>query len=128
MKGRGISPGRGEGEALVSPLPLSFYGGVDAKTGLVIEKGHPLEGRCVAGRVLVFPGGKGSTVGSYVIYGLKKNGCAPAAIVNRETETIVATGVILADIPCVDGIDVQALRDGERLRVDGDLGTVERVP
>jgi len=128
VKGRGICPGRGEGEALVSPAPLSFYGGVDARTGVVIEKGHPLEGRCVAGRVLVFPSGKGSTVGSYVIYGLKKNGCAPAAIVNLQTETIVATGVILADIPCVDGIDVALLKDGERLRVDGDLGTVERSP
>jgi hypothetical protein len=128
MKGRSICAGRAEGAALVSTAPMSFYGGVDARTGMVIEKGHPLEGRCVKDRILVFPNGKGSTVGSYVIYGLKKNGVAPAAIVNRETETIVATGAILADIPCVDGIAVEELKDGELLVVDGEAGTVERMP
>ncbi len=126
MKGRIINPGKAEGEALVSSEPIGFLGGVDPKTGEVIEKGHPLEGRNVKGRVLVFPTGKGSTVGSYVIYGLKKNGAAPAAIVNRETETIVATGAILADIPCVDGIDVEKIRTGDTVKVDGD--TVEVSP
>lgn len=120
MKGRIINPGKAEGEALVSAEPIGFLGGVDPKTGEVIEKGHPLEGRSVRGKVLVFPTGKGSTVGSYVIYGLKKNGAAPAAIVNLETETIVATGVILADIPCVDGIEVASIRTGDRVRIDGE--------
>lgn len=127
MKGRCINPGRAQGEALVSAVPVSFYGGVDPRTGVVIEKGHPLEGRCVTGRVLVFPCGKGSTVGSYVLYGLGRNGVAPAAIVNRETETIVATGAILADIPCVDGIDLAGIKDGEQLRVDAGEGTVEHA-
>ncbi len=127
MKGRTISPGRGEGIALVSPEPIGFYGGIDAKTGIVIEKGHPLEGECVKGRILVFPCGKGSTVGSYVIYGLKMNGVAPEAIVNRETETIVATGAILAGIPCVDGIDIKHISTGDRVLVDADAGTVEVI-
>jgi len=126
MKGRTISPGRAEGDALVSSAPIGFYGGVDAKTGEVIEKGHELEGENVAGRVLVFPRGKGSTVGSYVIYGLKTNGVAPAAIVNQETETIVATGAILAGIPCLDGIDLSGLKTGDRLVVDADAGTLEK--
>jgi hypothetical protein len=73
----------------------------------------------------VFPHGKGSTVGSYVIYGLKKNGVAPAAIVNKETETIVATGVILAGIPCVDGIDIERIKSGDILVVDADNAIVE---
>ncbi len=102
LKGRTISPGKVEGESLVSKEPIGFYGGVDAKTGLFIEKGHELEGKSVKGKILVFPCGKGSTVGSYVIYGLAKNNQAPLAIVNKETETIVATGVILAGVPCVD--------------------------
>jgi len=127
MKGRGISPGKVTGQALVSKEPMSFYGGVDPKTGIVLEKGHPLEGACVKDRILVFPCGKGSTVGSYVLYGLAKNGVAPRAIVNRETETIVATGAILGGIPCVDRVDVSGLRDGEALTVDGEAGTVERV-
>jgi len=125
MRGRSISPGKTRGEALVSREPIGFYGGVDPKTGVVIEKGHELEGKCVRGKILVFPQGKGSTVGSYVIYGLKKNGVAPAAVVNKETETIVATGVILAGIPCVDGIDIERIKTGDKLTVDADNGTVE---
>ena len=125
MKGRMISPGKTEGIAIVSEEPIGFYGGIDAKTGIVIEKGHPLEGKCVTGKILVFPCGKGSTVGSYVIYGLQKNGVAPKGIVNKETETIVATGVILAGIPCVDQIDIDKIKDGDTVLLDADNGSVE---
>jgi len=125
FKGRCINPGRAEAEALVSKEPIGFYGGVDPKTGLFIEKGHELEGRSVTGKILVFPKGKGSTVGSYVIYGLSSNNVGPAAIVNQETETIVATGVILAGVPCIDGIPTDRIKTGDRLRVDADAGTVE---
>ncbi|HDM22400.1 MAG: DUF126 domain-containing protein [Methanomicrobia archaeon] len=127
MKGRMISPGKVEGEAIVSSEPIGFYGGIDAKTGIVIEKGHELEGKCVKDKILVFPYGKGSTVGSYVIYGLKMNGVAPKAIINKETETIVATGVILAGIPCVDKIDIENIKTGDKLRVDADNGIVEKL-
>jgi len=125
FQGRSINPGKAEGEALVSKEPIGFYGGVDPKTGLFIEKGHELEGKSIKGKVLVFPKGKGSTVGSYVLYGLRSNKAAPLAIVNSETETIVATGAILADIPCVDHVPVEKLRTGDRLRVDAGAGTVE---
>ncbi|MCG2826416.1 MAG: DUF126 domain-containing protein [Thermoplasmatales archaeon] len=125
MKGRTIYPGKTEGEAIVSKTPIGFYGGIDASTGIVIEKGHELEGKCVKDKILVFPNGKGSTVGSYVIYGLKKNGVAPKAIVNKETETIVATGVILAGIPCVDKINIGEIKNGDKLFVDAGEGVVE---
>ena len=124
LRGRRISPGKVEGECIVSKEPIGFYGGVDAKTGLFIEKGHELEGKSVKGKILVFPCGKGSTVGSYVIYGLAKNKQAPLAIVNRETETIVATGVILAGVPCVDHIPVEKISNGDHLIVDATSGTV----
>jgi len=127
LQGRTISPGRVEGEALVSKEPIGFYGGIDAKTGLFIEKGHELEGKSVKGRILVFPCGKGSTVGSYVIYGLAKNNQAPLAIVNKETETIVATGVILAGVPCVDKIAVERISTGDQVTVDATAGTVTVV-
>jgi hypothetical protein len=129
MEGRTIADGVAEGEALVSTEPISFYGAVDTETGEFIEEGHQLEGENVAGKVLVFPRGKGSTVGSYVLYGLAKEGTAPAAIVNHETETIVATGAILGDIPCVDGIDgaTATFQDGDRIRVDATAGTVTVV-
>ncbi len=118
MKGRTISPGKVEGVAIVSSEPIGFYGGIDAKTGIVIEKNHPLEGQSVKDKILVFPCGKGSTVGSYVIYGLRKNCVAPLGIVNKETETIVATGVILAGIPCIDKIDISKIKTGDRLILD----------
>ncbi len=125
MKGRTISPGKAEGEAIVSSEPIGFYGGIDIKTGIVIEKGHPLEGKSVKDKILVFPCGKGSTVGSYVIYGIKKNGVAPAGIINKETETIVATGVILAGIPCVDQIDIDKIKMGDKISIDADNASVE---
>jgi predicted aconitase with swiveling domain len=125
--GRMISPGKAEAEAIVSIEPIGFYGGIDPKTGIVIEKGHPLEGQSVTGKVLVFPCGKGSTVGSYVIYGLEKNGVGPVAIVNEETETIVATGAILAGVPCVDKIDISQFKTGDRIKVDAEKGVAEKV-
>jgi len=125
MKGRCICPGKAEGKALVSAQPVSFYGGVDPKTGIFIEKGHELEGKCLKGMILVFPSAKGSTVGSYIIYGLMKNKVAPKAIINNETETIVATGAILANIPCVDRIDVSGFKTGQVVMVDAEKGEVE---
>lgn len=125
MKGRIISPGKAEGEAIVTSEPIGFYGGIDIKTGIVIEKGHPLEGKKVTNKILVFPCGKGSTVGSYVIYGLKKNNVAPAGIINKETETIVATGVILAGIPCIDQVDINQIKDGTKILLDANKGVVE---
>ena len=126
MKGRMISPGKIEGEAIVSTEPIGFYGGIDINTGIVIEKGHMLEGQSVKDKVLVFPNGKGSTVGSYVIYGIAKNKVGPKAIVNKETETIVATGAILAGIPCVDKIDIDQIKTGDMLMVNADEGMVEK--
>ena len=120
MIGRMISPGKTKGVAIVSDEPIGFYGGIDSNTGIVIEKGHSLEGKCVKDKILVFPCGKGSTVGSYVIYGLKKNGVAPKGIINEETETIVATGVILAGIPCIDKINIKKIKNGDELFLDAD--------
>jgi len=127
LQGRSICPGRAGGEALVTHMPISFYGGVDPESGVVVEPGHELEGLSLAGRVLVFPSGKGSTVGSYVIYRLKRAGLAPAAIVNAECEPITAVGCIIAEIPCVDHIPLDRLHTGQRLVVDGEAGSVEIV-
>ena len=124
MKGRMISPGQVEGVAIVSDEPIGFYGGIDMKTGIIIDKSHPLEGESVRDKILVFPNGKGSTVGSYVIYGLAKNGVGPKGIINKETETIVATGVILAGIPCVDQIDISSIKTGDQLMLNADEAEV----
>ncbi len=125
LTGRKISPGSATGVALVTSMGISFYGGVDPETGCVVEKGHELEGQSIAGRVLVFPTGKGSTVGSYTLYRLKKAGLAPAAIVNTEAETITAVGCIISDIPCVDHIPIEKLRTGMQVSVNSESGVVE---
>ena len=125
LLGRTISPGRAEGEALVTREPISFYGGVDPTTGTIIDPAHELHGQCVKGKVLVFPHGRGSTVGAYVIYALKRNGVAPAAIVNEWTEPIVASGAILAEIPCVDKIDIGKIKTGDWVIVDADSAVIE---
>lgn len=124
MKGKIIYPGKVKGKAIVSPEPIGFYGGVDVKTGEIVESGHPLEGRSIKGKILVFPHGKGSTVGSYIIYGLKKLGNAPLAIVTKNIDTVTAVGVIISEIPCIDGVDIKKIRDRDIIEVDAEKGEV----
>jgi hypothetical protein len=121
IRGRPISSGKAEGEVLVIEDAFSFLGGVDASTGEL--KVSP--GGNVAGKVLVFPRGKGSTVGSFVMYDLKVHGKAPAAVINASAETIVTTGAVISSIPMVDSVDVALFRTGDTVRVDADKGTVE---
>ena len=122
--GRKIYAGQATGETLVSSMGISFFGGVDPQSGVVVERGHDLEGRSIAEKVLVFPTGKGSTVGSYTLYRLKRAGKAPIAIINAECETITAVGCIIAEIPCVDRVPIEQLRSGQQVVVDGEHGTV----
>ena len=120
MKGRAISPGYAEGEAITYGEAFSFLGGVDGKTGnFNVRDGN------IAGKVFLFPNGKGSTVGSYVVYDLKVQGHAPLALVNRSAETIVTTGAVISSVPMVDNIDVSLVRDGDTVAVDGNRGYVE---
>jgi uncharacterized protein len=128
LTGRKVMGGKAEGEALVSTEPVSFYGGVDPVTGCVTEPGHCCCGENITGKVFIFPTGKGSTVGSYVIYRMKKLGTAPAAIINVETEAILATGCVISDIPLVDMLDqnpVDTIKSGMYVKVDADDGKVE---
>ncbi len=124
LQGRKIASGRAQGEALVTRMAISFFGGVDPESGLVVERGHELEGQSIQGKVLVFPTGKGSTVGSYTLYRLKHSGAAPAAIVNAECETITAVGCIIAGIPCVDHIPLEEIATGDCVTVDADEGSL----
>lgn len=127
IKGRRISGGKATGEVLISPEPITFLGGVDPDTGIARERGHPLEGRNVRGKVLVFPKGKGSTVGSYTLFEMKKKNNAPAAIINRSAEQIVAMGAIISGIPMMDQLEkdpLDILKDGQKVTVDADKGYV----
>lgn len=128
IRGRAISKGQAEGEALITREPLSFLGGVNPKTGMVVERGHELEGRSLKDKILLFPRGKGSTVGSYVLYQMKKNNTAPRGILNLEAEEVVATGAIISGIPMLDSLEqdpYEILKDGMKVRLDADQGFIE---
>lgn len=113
-----------EGKALVTSEPISFLGGIDPKTGLVTEKGHELYGKSIKDKILIFPRGKGSTVGSYVIYALKKEGNSPLAIINSEAEPIVAVGAIISDIPMFE-VDLEGVAKGNLIKINAEKGEVE---
>jgi predicted aconitase with swiveling domain len=128
LKAHIVSRGKAQGIALVTSQPISFLGSVDVKKGIIVEKGHELEGKSISGKVLVFPGGKGSTVGSYAIYQLKKNGAAPIAMINVKAEPIVAVGAIISDIPLVDNVEknpVETIKTGDKVLVDAIVGSIE---
>ncbi len=127
-QGRSIADGVAEGEALVSSYPLSFFGGIDPDSGTITDRSHDLFGVKVSGKVLVLPPCKGSTAGTWTLARLSENGVAPSAIIIGESDTIVTAGVILGKIPTVDNLDFDPtvkFKTGEKLRVDGDKGTVE---
>jgi uncharacterized protein len=127
MQGRKIFKGKVVGEALVTGDDISFYGGCDPETGEIVEKDHHLEGKSVSGKILVFPSGKGSTVGSYVLYALKKADKAPLAIVNKIMDPVVAVGCIISEIPAVDQIDITKIKNGQKIEVDADNGVVTLI-
>ena len=124
VKGRVINKGKAEGIALVSKNPISFYGGVDAKTGVVTDKESDIDGQTISGKILVFPYGKGSTVAPYTIYQLAKAGKAPLAMINKECETIVAVGCIISDIPAADQIDLSKIKTGDKVKIEDGKVTI----
>jgi hypothetical protein len=125
-----VSRGKAMGEVLLSEDAISFLGSIDPESGVVIERGHAIEGECVKGKILVFPCGKGSTVGSYVIYQLKKNKVAPAAMINLQSEPIVAAGAIISGIPLVDRVEknpFELLSKGDKVLVDANNEYIETL-
>ena len=122
LKGRIIVEGKCEAEAIVSAKPISFLGGIDPADGIVVEKNHDLLGVCIKDKVLCFPHGHGSTVGSYVLYSLAKKGLAPKAILNQTADTVVAVGAIIANVPMLDNIDIGRIRTGDTVEVDACKG------
>jgi len=131
IKGCKVSKGKAEGEALVSLQPISFMGGVNPETGVIVEKGHCLEGISIAQKILVFPVGKGSTLGSYRLYEIARNKKQPRGIINLRADTVVATGAIISDIPMMDRLDgnpLELIRTGDNVEIDADQGIVKIRP
>ena len=125
IKCRTISKGKATGELIVSTEPLSFLGGVNPNTGEIIDPNHELKGKFINDKILFIPGGKGSTVGSYVIFQMKKNDVAPSAIICLNAEPIIATGAIISDIPMVDSPEsVDELINGVEVEIDAEKGEI----
>jgi len=128
LRGRKIIGGVAEGEAVVTKQPISFLGGVNPDIGQVVERGHELEGQKITGKIFIFPHGKGSTAGPYIIYAMAKRKTAPAGMINLEAEPIIAVGAAMGNIPLVDRLDknpLEVISPGDRVKIDGDQGTVE---
>lgn len=131
LKGHRVAKGKAQGEALVSQSPITFMGGVNPETGLIIEKGHELEGVSVSNKILIFPVGKGSTGGSYQLYELAYNKKAPKAIINLRADTVVTIGAIISKIPMVDKLErnpLEVIQTGDAVEVDADQGMVKVKP
>lgn len=125
---RSVSKGKASGELIVSDEAISFLGGVNPETGEVIDPNHELKGQSIKDKILFIPGGKGSTVGSYVIFQMKKNNTAPKAIICLKAEPIIATGAIMSDIPMVDSPSgVKELLTGVSVEVDSDKGEIKII-
>ena len=125
LPARRIQSGVARGQVLASASPLSLLGGIDREDGEILDETTGLQGERVRGRILVFPRGKGSTAGSYVLYGLKATDQAPAGLVAGAAEAVVATGAILSEIPAVDRVQVDLFRTGDTAVVNATEGYVE---
>jgi predicted aconitase with swiveling domain len=125
LRGRAITEGHCKAEALVSTKPISFLGGIDPADGKIAEKTHDLCGKCIKDKVLCFPHGHGSTVGSYVLYSLAKKRLAPKAIINQKADPVVAVGAIIAEIPMIDQIDITQIKTGDLVEVNAYNGTIK---
>lgn len=128
IKCRKISKGHVKGPVLLTNDPLSFLGGVNPETGIITDSHHELYGKNISKKILVIPSGKGSTVGSYIIYQMYKNDTAPLGLIALEAEPIIATGAIMAGIPMVDQPQkplFKLLKNGDIVDLDADAGVIK---
>lgn len=131
LQGKKVVTGKASGEAIVTREDISFNGGVDNMTGIVTEPGHELEGMNIAGKVLVFRTGKGSTGGSYKIYDMVSRKTAPVAFVQLKPESVTTIGAIIGNIPVVSSLDqdpTQVIQTGDFVEIDADAGSVRVTP
>lgn len=128
LRGRAVVAGMAEGEALVSRTPFSFFLGVNTDTGVIIEEGHEHQGETIAGKVLVYPFGKGSSGDCVRLWRCANNNVAPVAIINTKADSIHVQGAIIANIPMVcepDADPIESIKNGDYVKIDGGIVMVE---
>lgn len=129
IRGKAMVGGQAEGEALVSRTPFSFFLGVNTDTGVIIEEGHELQGKSMAGKVLVYPFGKGSSGDCLRLWRAANNGVAPRAIICAEPDFVHVQGAIITNIPMICNCDqnpVEIIKSGDQVMIDGPTVTVVR--
>lgn len=128
LHGRAVVGGIVEGEALVTKEAISGWGGIDPRTGTVIETRHELRGQSFKDKVLVFPGAKGSSGWSHYFHLARLSGAAPKAMLYTKTNTKMALGAVVTHAPAVTDFDrdpLDVIETGDWVKVDGDSGIVE---
>ncbi|KGD97027.1 MULTISPECIES: DUF126 domain-containing protein [Rhizobium/Agrobacterium group] len=127
LKGRKVVAGRAEGEALVTSETISGWGGINERTGTVIERRHEMRGVSFAGKILVFPGAKGSSGWSAYFHMTRLNGVQPAAMIFTRMTTKIALGAVVTRVPAITELDqdpLTVIETGDWVVVDADAGTV----
>ena len=128
LHGRKVVGGVSEGEALVTSETISGWGGIDPRTGKVVETHHELCGVSFKDKVLVFPGARGSSGWSQYFHLARLAGTAPKAILYNRTTTKVALGAVVMRVPALTDFDrdpLSIIENGDWVRVDADQGIVE---
>lgn len=127
LKGRGLVGGRVEGRALVSRQAISGWSGVDEKTGLIIEKGHPFEGRSIKNHILVLSGGKGSNGWSVHFHAAKVRDIGPAGLILPRLDSRLAVTVAVLGLPTITDLEedpFEIIPMDSLLEIDADQGLV----
>ena len=128
LRGRKVVGGVAEGEALVTNDTISGWGGIDPKTGTVIERRHEIRGQSFKDKILVFPGAKGSSAWSHYFHLARLSGTAPRAMLFNKMTTKVALGAVVTHAPAMTDFDqdpLTVIRTGDWVKVDADRGVVE---
>ncbi len=129
LKGRVVSEGDAQGEAVVLDGAFSLIGDFEASTGILTAKGHPLMGQSIAGKILVFTTGKGGTIAPFIAYEAKAAGKAPAAFLCDKADPILVESALVSGIPLLDRLEPgpvnKAIQTGQKVRIAGNQVTVE---
>tara|TARA_B110000046_G_C12921784_1_gene367461 strand:- start:581 stop:1024 length:444 start_codon:yes stop_codon:yes gene_type:complete len=128
LKGRSVVAGVAEGEAIVTKQTISGFGGIDSATGTITEVRHELRGQSFKGKILVFPGAKGSSGWASHFQTTRLAGSAPKAMIFNIMTTKMALGAVVTRVPAVTDLEqdpLEVIETGDWVKVDGDKGIVE---
>jgi len=127
LKGKCLNPGIAKGEALVTSIPVSFFGEIDASSGKITSPHHEHFGKSITGKIFVVPTGKGSSGGPNVVYSMKLRGTLPVGMIVGKNEPTLAAGILTGNIPAVTNLDQDptiVIKTGDYVKIDATNGTV----